>query len=192
MRSEALPVVLSLVFALGCAGVKITPISPQRALALHQTEANESGYVVYEPMVVVEITSKEVCLKKDKDGKCTESIVQCTAGAPFVLPDYRKPYLVDVKSGFGKSGADITITDGWRLGNIKDNSDNTAVLGSVQKLLEGNLSGLLRAPSGLAPEKSTERPIPSGLYRVDLTPDSNNKIGLVLLQSYVSGSKSSD
>jgi len=39
--------------------------------------------------------------------------------------------LIDIKSGIGKAGADITIIDGWRLGSVKDNSDNTAMLGDL-------------------------------------------------------------
>jgi len=46
----------------------------------------------------------------------------------------QKPYLIDVKSGLGKAGTDVTIIDGWRLGNVKDNSDNTAILGNLVTL----------------------------------------------------------
>jgi hypothetical protein len=127
----------------GCAGIDITPLSKDQVEKAHQGNSDLRGYIVYAPMVVVEISAKDVCLEKDSKGSCAKpGGTGCFAGSPFVLPDYSKPYLVNVRSGFGKTGVDITITDGWRLGNIKDNSDNTAVLGTVEKILGGQIRSL--------------------------------------------------
>ncbi|MCE5211983.1 MAG: hypothetical protein LLG40_10550 [Deltaproteobacteria bacterium] len=159
----------------GCAGVSITPISKQDALDLHKPNAGKSGYVVYEPMVVVEINKKEVCVKKDDAGKCTDTKPACAAGTPFVLPDYSKPYLIDIKSGIGKAGADITIIDGWRLGSVKDNSDNTAMLGDLVSLVKA-----LRVPDTKDAGKCKE-----GLYRVTIDNSSEDKpLKLIELLNY--------
>jgi hypothetical protein len=63
-------------------------------------------------MVVVEVSQKEVCSAQDAKGKCTgDSVISCSAGTPFVLPDTSKPFLVNSKSGFGKAGVDVAITE---------------------------------------------------------------------------------
>jgi len=157
----------------GCAGVDIKPITQEQAVSAHQAGSTASGYIVYEPIVVVEISQKDVCVAKDDKGNCKDQENRCAAGTPFVLPDYSKPYLVEVKSGFGKSGVDITITDGWRLGNLKDNSDNTAVLGTVEKLF-GLKSLALTEP---AKDGNCKAP---GLYRVTI-----DKAGVTLTRMLV-------
>ncbi|MFA5321921.1 MAG: hypothetical protein WC373_04550 [Smithella sp.] len=148
----------------GCAGVSITPISKQDAIDLHKPNAGKSGYVVYEPMVVVEVNKKEVCVEKDSADKCTKKGMTCAAGTPFVLPDYSKPYLIDIKSGIGKAGADITIIDGWRLGSVKDNSDNTAILGNLVTLAT-------KFPF----RASQDNKCKEGLYRVTMDNSSDDK-----------------
>lgn len=159
MKTVIIATVVATFILSGCAGVNIKPISRDQAVNAHTEGSTASGYIVYEPIVVVEISQKDVCVDKDDKGNCKSQETRCSAGAPFVLPDYSKPYLVDAKSGFGKSGVEITITDGWRLGNIKDNSDNTAVLGTVEKLI-GLKSALITESA-----KSNNCQAP-GLYRV--------------------------
>lgn len=148
----------------GCAGLDITPISKTKADAAHQEGSDRmQGYIVYEPMVVVEVS--EVCVEKDDKGKCKDgSGTRCSAGTPFTLPDYSKPYLLNVRSGFGKAGVEVAITNGWQLGNIKDNSDNTAVLGFIEKALGFKSTAHFGAPSGQG-----KCSVP-GLYRVTLEP----------------------
>jgi hypothetical protein len=121
----------------GCAGLEITTLRPEQVAQARQSTDNAlDGYVLYEPIVVVEVSVKDVCLAgKDDKGNCKASTVtQCAATTPFLLPDYSRPYLVRSKNGLGKAGVDIAITDGWRLGSIKDNSDNTAILGTMEKV----------------------------------------------------------
>jgi hypothetical protein len=147
----------------GCSGVEIRPISPALERASHEKDGSASGYVVYGPMVVVEVAPREVCLAKDAaKGTCTDEETRCAVGTPFVLPDYTKPFLVDIKSGFGKAGVDVTIADGWRLGNVKDNSDNSAILGLVEKIAVP----LLRAEKSATTRRGgCSQP---GLYRVEI------------------------
>lgn len=161
MKKIAVVSMISLCLS-GCAGVDMKPISQEQAVSAHQADSTANGYIVYEPVVVVEVSEKDVCVAKDDKGNCKAQETRCSAGTPFVLPDYSKPYLVNAKSGFGKAGVDITITDGWRLGNIKDNSDNTAVLGTVEKLLG---SGIIPFHAFNMPEQNKKCNAP-GLYRV--------------------------
>lgn len=146
----------------GCAGLEITTLQTSQVADARKPDGKAlDGYVLYEPIVVVEVSIKDVCTAgKDEKGNCkAATVVQCSASTPFLLPDYSRPYLVRSKNGFGKAGVDVAISDGWRLGSIKDNSDNTAVLGTVEKLF-----GIKSAvPS--AGEKTCKAP---GLYRVDL------------------------
>jgi hypothetical protein len=149
----------------GCAGLDITPISPAEEAAAHAGRSDVKGYIVYAPMVVVEISQKELCNAQDAKGACKgTSTTTCSAGAPFLLPDASRPFLVNVRSGFGKTGVEVAITNGWQLGNIKDNSDNTALLGTLEKLLP--LLGA-RSITGEAPTGQCKAP---GLYRVNLAP----------------------
>src|SRR5436190_18354395 len=118
----------------GCSGVAIRPISPELERSAHGKDGAASGYVVYGPMIVVEVVEREVCIAKNDKGACVHAETRCAIGEPKVLPDLAKPFLVDIKSGFGKAGVDVTIVDGWRLGNVKDTSDNTAILGLIEKI----------------------------------------------------------
>lgn len=148
----------------GCAGVDITPLSPAEETAAHAGGTSRKGYIVYEPMVVVEVSQKEVCSAPDDKPPCKgATTIACSAGTPFVLPDTSKPFLVNAQSGFGKAGVEIAITNGWQLGSIKDSSDNTALLGTLEKVLA------LTSARSLARE-SPSRPCKAGLYRVDLGP----------------------
>jgi hypothetical protein len=147
-----------------CSGVDIRPISPTLAAKAHGEEGAASGYVVYGPMVVVEVS--RVCVVKDAKGACRDDETRCAAGAPFVLPDFTKPFLVDVRNGFGKAGVDLTIADGWRLAGIKDQSDNTAILGAIEKLALARMAEPRTASEG-ALRGGCAAP---GLYRVELTP----------------------
>lgn len=149
----------------GCAGLDITPISPADEAAAHSGATNIKGYIIYEPMVVVEVSQKELCSDKDDKGNCkVATTITCSAGAPFILPDTSKPFLINVRSGFGKTGVDVAITNGWQLGNIKDNSDNTALLGTVEKILGLGLT------KSIAREPSAGKCKAPGLYRVNHTP----------------------
>lgn len=164
MKQLSVAVAISALLA-GCAGLEITTLQPsQVAEARKSVDKALDGYVLYEPIVVVEVSVKDVCTAgKDEKGNCkAATIVQCSASIPFLLPDYSRPYLVRSKSGFGKAGVDIAISDGWRLGSIKDTSDNTAVLGTIEKLFKFQIN----APS--PDEKTCREP---GLYRVVLETD---------------------
>ena len=160
----------------GCSGVSIRPISPALERSAHESDGAASGYVVYGPMVVVEVVEREVCVAKNEKGACAGTETRCAIGEPKVLPDLSKPFLVEIKSGFGKAGVDVTIADGWRLGNIKDSSDNTAILGLIEKIA---VPLLARAESGAATRRTGCRA--PGLYRVEIE---GNAVKLAPLVAY--------
>jgi len=141
----------------GCAGLEITTLKADQVSTARTTGNALNGYVVYEPIVAIELSTKEVCLGgKDEKGNCKSALVtQCAATLPFTLPDYTRPYLVTSKTGFGKAGVEVAIADGWRLSNIKDSSDNTALLSA------------LGVKTASASDKGTQCRTP-GLYRLPL------------------------
>ena len=63
-----------------------------------------------------------------------DSVISCSAGTPFVLPDTSKPFLVNSKSGFGRL-ASKSPYQRMADGSIKDNSDNRALLGTLEKII---------------------------------------------------------
>ena len=157
MKAYALSALVAASVA-GCSGLDITPISPEADRAAHAGTPLQ-GYIVYAPMVVVEVARKVVCNRAKADGQCEGTpAITCAAGTPFTLPDPPKPFLVNSRSGFGKAGVDVTITNGWQLGGIKDTSDNTAILGLVEKLLP------LKSMTAATAQASEE--CKAGLYRV--------------------------
>ena len=148
----------------GCSGLEITPLSPAEEAASHAGATGLRGYIIYAPMVVVEVSQKEVCSAQDAKGRCTgDSVISCSAGTPFVMPDTSKPFLVNSKSGLGKAGVDIAISNGWQLGSIKDNTDNTALLGTLEKIIALGAKSIAR--EGAAGQCKA-----SGLYRVIQAP----------------------
>ena len=123
--------IASLIFFIsGCAGLDIRPISKKQADQVHNIDNSMEGYIVYQPMVLVEVINKEICTNQ-KDGDCISVGNICGYGQVIYLPDYSKPYLVDSSNGFGKAGVDIQIKDGWMLAGLKDTSDNTALLNKI-------------------------------------------------------------
>ena len=85
------------------------------------------------------------------------------AGKPFTLPDESRPYLVSLRSGLGKAGSQIDITDGWMLGRMRDDADGTSSLGLVQKLLGLRLGQAVETGAG-----GGHACMAAGLYRATL------------------------
>lgn len=111
-------VFLATIVLSGCSGMSIQPINPD--MRNYFTAGNSpNGYVVYEPTLYVSVVD-------GPNGTCVIS-------KSFVLPDYSRPYRLSSSRGFGKSGVEFSIADGWMLSNAKDNSDNSAVLAALSK-----------------------------------------------------------
>jgi len=157
-------VVYGTVLALaGCAGVQISPTTPASADAAHASPGAPDGYVVYEPMLVVQVAREVVCAGKNK-GNCAEPQVRCTISEPAKWPDYDRPYRVNIRPGLGKTSVDLEIRDGWMLGQVKDQTDNTILWNTFSSLATAAIKKLhnvdVKPPQtcfGVAP----------GLYRLD-------------------------
>lgn len=166
MQNNWLVLLSTLIAASGCAGVTIKPVAgtPETVRQSLITDKKD-GYVIYHPMIAFEIVDKEVCVTKGSNGACTEITVTCALGTRYILPDYEQPYVVQITSGLGKAGVDVSFTEGWLLSNVKDNSDNTALLETLFKA------------AGVGGYKATRTPEDKGckdrgLYRYKLI---NNK-----------------
>lgn len=146
----------------GCAGVDVRPIDSHQAESAHEAGGDLRGYIVYAPLVVVEVSRQESCVGKDDKGRCVPG-VQCVAGKPFLLPDYSRPYLIDARAGLGRAGLDVTIADGWRLGSLKDSSDNGDLLGALGRIV--TRGGAAAAGSAAGECRA------AGLYRISTGPE---------------------
>lgn len=136
----------------GCASMSIQPISASK-VAAWEGENGPKGYVVYHPLLALEISEKRECAD-DKD--CKNPVYSCSAGKPFYMPDFTKPYEITSKAGLGKAGMDVSIVDGWQLSSAKDSSDNTAFLSAISTIFK---------PSGL--DGGGKRCDTQGLYTLD-------------------------
>lgn len=136
-----------------CAGLDVTPVSPAQVRSAHRGGEKLDGYVVYAPMIVIEMGMN--------DG------VLCSVGKPFLLPDTASPFLVNTRTGFGSTSVVLTIHDGWLLTGITNRSGNAA----VERLLE-NLPTLitksLNAAGFTAARTAPPGECPTSLYRVEV------------------------
>ena len=164
MKRMAIAGSIMLLTLAGCSGFDIKPISADEAKNAHAAHTIGDGYVIYAPVVVVEIGSRRACLRKDSKGNCEEEEIRCVAGTPFVLPDRSKPYLINFRSGFAKAGVDVAIADGWRLNGVKDAADNQSVLGVIGKLAAGVSLAPAKAGEG---DNAVDGECKPGLYRVE-------------------------
>lgn len=115
---KKLALVLSVLMLLsGCAGLDIKPITDTDRKCLHTDKNKIKGYVVYAPKIFFEV--------KNLERNCEIKT--------FKMPDYSKPFSVNIRAGFGKVDTKVGIKDGWMLGDISANTDNTAVLSELKK-----------------------------------------------------------
>ncbi|MBW2570520.1 MAG: hypothetical protein JRD93_15650 [Deltaproteobacteria bacterium] len=178
MRKITLLFLFLLMFA-GCAGIDIKPITAEKAQNAHKTGTDDKGYIVYSPVVIIEIKEEMICLEQDANGKCVKSKTVCKAEKlPYLLPDYSKPFLIRPQSGFGKTDVELNIAEGWCLDSVKDKSDNTAVLGDVIKAVK-EVAAI--AKSLTPPSDKIEGCPKTGLYRLEY---SEGKLELVPLLIY--------
>jgi len=148
----------------GCSGVEIHSLGHEQVRKASECTIVGcadalSGYVVYQPMVVVSVTLKQVCPEGGDDCKDADKVNLCEIGQPFEMPDYSRPFLVDVRSGLGHAGVELSFADGWRLESVTDNSDNTAVLQAFESLFDKSTNANVYQNNG-APTPPCEQ----GLY----------------------------
>ena len=172
---------LFLLMVAGCAGIDIKPITAERAKNAHETGTDDKGYIVYSPVVIVEIKAEAICIEKNASGTCVKSEIGYKAEKfTDLLPDYSKPFLVRPRSGFGKTDVELSIKDGWCLDSVKDKSDNAAVLDNVIKALK-ELTAIPiigRQPKSIDDTKRGPKP---GLYRLEYSKERNLKLVPLLI-----------
>lgn len=145
MKKTALLIIL---YALGgCGGTLIKPISVTEAGNWHGGNDLKSreGYLFYAPRVVVKVERVVICTRAGSGGACDKTEIRCSVGDPFVLPDYRKPYVARFKRGFTSSESALKFVNGWLLSEASSASDNTALfdlLGTVATAADGCEPGL--------------------------------------------------
>ncbi|WP_423908709.1 hypothetical protein [Candidatus Spongiihabitans sp.] len=96
---KSILIMFSIAFLSSCAGVNIKPITITEDGSSHGTGNNLDGYILYAPKVFVVVKNIE------NDCKITS----------FQMPDYNKPFTLNLKSGLGKIDTTIEIKDGWML-----------------------------------------------------------------------------
>ena len=68
----------------GCAGLSIEPIPEDKAKKAHKNpSAVGDGYIVYHPIVAVEIQERAVCITRNRAGTCTDPRLVCRAESLF-------------------------------------------------------------------------------------------------------------
>lgn len=120
-------IVLFFAVLAGCGGLRMTSITTTQAEMAHDQEGTMQGYIVYHPMLVVTL--------KENGGVCKID------GEPVVLPDYRKPFLLEIEPGLSRYNVDLRIEDGWRLGGATAEVDSTAWMELAMKALGAALTG---------------------------------------------------
>ncbi|MBA3019095.1 MAG: hypothetical protein KJ550_00350 [Proteobacteria bacterium] len=179
MRKITLLFLFLLMFA-GCAGIDIKPITAERAQNAHETGTDDKGYIVYSPLVIIEIKEEAICIEKNASGTCVKSEIGYKAEKfTDLLPDYSKPFLVRPRSGFGKTDVELSIKDGWCLDSVKDKSDNTAVLDNVIKALK-ELTPIPAAKQSKSSDETKRGPKP-GLYRLKYSKERNLELVPLLI-----------
>ncbi len=156
-------IMLGVVFLGGCSSLNINPITAKQAKDAHKENNNIEGYIVYAPEVYVSVTNLE------KECKIST----------LLMPNTERPFSVDIKEGLGKINATINITDGWMLGTVSANIDNTSVLGNLEKFLL------------MAENKEKPEPIPdntqyicgmkNGIYSLEKIQGKNWKLQQVII-----------
>ena len=157
---KKLPIILSLVavslitafLSGGCASYDIKPVSAS-TLKDWSTKGDSfpSGYIIYQP---------ELYFSATITGSGPNQTVTVT---PQFLPNYSKPYRITTHNFLGKADFNFVITDGWKLIQISDKSDNTTLANTLAGQLKTMLdAALLKAPPPGATPTATTRTI---LYR---------------------------
>jgi hypothetical protein len=115
--------IVCVIFALvpGCAGYRLTPMTPEGANEAH-TRPDREGYIFNAPAPFL-IGSRVV-----KDGVSTYDF------KIVYLPDYKRPYRFTRYEFLAQSSLDITFQEGWRFDGAKSTSDSTATVAALAEV----------------------------------------------------------
>jgi hypothetical protein len=120
----------------GCAYYKIQPISASSVQNWGKTNGVQEGYVFYQPELYFAAT-----IAPDSTGASgTTSAKQSVTVAPIYLPNHERPYRVTTHNFLAKADFTFNFENGWKLTQISDKSDNTAVANTLAGELKTMLS----------------------------------------------------
>jgi len=153
---EKLPIILLLVAVSlgtafltgGCASYDIQPIAASTLKEWNNDKKSlPSGYIIYQPELYFSVSITE-----SNQG-------QTLTVTPQYLPNYQKPYRITTHNFLGKADFAFTLTDGWKLTQLSDKSDNTTLANTLASQLKTILSagGIpdVKGPSGATPKTRT-------------------------------------
>jgi hypothetical protein len=127
-------------FAGGCAYYKIQPVPAASLKDWGKTNGAREGYIFYQPELYFSVT----ILTESADAGGDPQAKQTVKVAPLYLPNYQKPFRVTTWDFMAKSDFTFNFEDGWKLTQISDKADNSAVANT----LAGQLQTILSAAKG--------------------------------------------
>ncbi len=120
----------------GCAYYKIQPISVSSLQNWGKTDGPREGYVFYQPELYFAAT-----IATDSAGdKGTAQTKQNVTVTPIYLPNHERPYRLTTHNFLAKADFTFNFENGWKLTQISDKSDNTAVANTLAGELKTMLS----------------------------------------------------
>ena len=141
--------VFSLTVALlagGCAYYKIQPVPASSLKDWGKTGGPQEGYIFYQPELYFSATVLEDSAPKTGSSAPANKTVTVV---PLYLPNYQRPFRVTTRNFLAKSDFTFNFENGWKLTQISDRADNTAVANT----LAGQLQTILAVAAGAGPFK---------------------------------------
>ncbi len=112
----------------GCAGYKLTPISPGEASSAHcEGREGKEGYIFHAPQPFLMGTLKPGTTPSEADG----SVSAAYDFQIVYLPDYERPYRFTRYEFLAKSDVSTTFQNGWMLTGAESKTDTTAAVSSL-------------------------------------------------------------
>jgi hypothetical protein len=143
----------------GCAYYKIQPVSASSLRNWGKTNGPQEGYVFYQP----ELYFAAMIATDSTGDKGTAPAKQNVTVTPIYLPNHERPYRVTTHNFLAKADFTFNFENGWKLTQISDKSDNTAVASTLAGELKTMLSAAgVKAMTGAGTNAPKQRVI---LYR---------------------------
>ena len=127
-------------FADGCAYYKIRPVAAASLKDWGKINGPREGYIFYQPELYFSATILTESANAGGDPQAKQTVTV----APLYLPNYQKPFRVTTWDFMAKSDFTFNFEDGWKLTQISDKADNSAVANT----LAGQLQTILSAAKG--------------------------------------------
>jgi hypothetical protein len=120
----------------GCAYYKIQPVSASSVQNWGKTNGPLEGYVFYQPELYF-----AAAVATDSTGAGgTAQTKQNVTVTPIYLPNHARPYRMTTHNFLAKADFTFDFENGWKLTQISDKADNTAVANTLAGELKTMLS----------------------------------------------------